>query len=190
MHLTLRTLLPGLLLVALAPVSQAQEALPDPLPPAVVGRPLDRIHPAPRAGKPAAAKPSRSRPAATQQAKAAAHPPKRSLDDRVDPRVRLDDVGKGTHFARKATQPGTYFVDRDRAAVRKYYAAQPVPRTPAPWNIGEPLPPGAAVAGVPSALMARLSPVPPGHRYVQVGGDVLLVDAASKMVVDGISRAH
>jgi hypothetical protein len=43
------------------------------------------------------------------------------------------------------------------------------------------------VASVPQPVMASLPKLPPGHRYVQFGGDILLVAAGSKMVVDGIS---
>jgi len=31
-----------------------------------------------------------------------------------------------------------------------------------------------------------LPPTPPGYRYVQVAGDILLIASGSKMVVDGV----
>jgi hypothetical protein len=51
------------------------------------------------------------------------------------------------------------------------------------------VPKEAAVTPVPSPLQASLPKLPPGHRYVQVGGEVLLIAAESRMVVDGISRS-
>jgi Ni/Co efflux regulator RcnB len=113
---------------------------------------------------------------------------KSAVDDRADPKARLADVGKGTHMARQPLKPGAYFNDKAREAVHAYYAAQKGKRTAAPrvWKIGESLPAGAAQGAVPPALLARLPRLPPGHRYVQVGSDVVLIAAGSKMVVDGI----
>jgi Ni/Co efflux regulator RcnB len=112
---------------------------------------------------------------------------KKALDDRADTRVRSDDVGKGTHFARKPLGPGAYFDDGNRARVHKYYEGHPV-SGPAPrWQIGQALPPSLAVGAVPKPVLAGLPKVPPGHRYVQLGGDILLIAAGSRMVVDGIA---
>ena len=114
---------------------------------------------------------------------------KRALDDRADPRVRGDDVGKGTHFARKPLGPGAYFGDKNRTAVHKYFEAHPVSARPANWQVGQPVPGGVEVAAVPKGLLGSLPRLPPGHRYVQVGGDILMIASGSKMVVDGISRS-
>jgi hypothetical protein len=43
------------------------------------------------------------------------------------------------------------------------------------------------VVAVPQGVLASLPKLPPGHRYVDVGGDILLMAAGSRMVVDGIS---
>ena len=59
---------------------------------------------------------------------------KKALDDRADTRMRSNDVGTGTHRARKPTQPGAYFDNGNREAVRSYYAAHPP----------KPCPPGLA----------------------------------------------
>lgn len=155
-------LLPVALLLAVAPCAWAQAPLPDAVPPAVLGRPLEQIDPA--------------------------RPAKQAVDDRADPRMRSDDVGKGTRFARKPLAPGAYFSERHRIAVRKYYAQHPVRGAAANWKIGEPVPRGARLKPVPKGLLARLPALPPGHRYVQLGGEVVLIAAGSKMVVDGISR--
>jgi hypothetical protein len=213
--------LPLLFALLLAPAWEASFALaesplPDPIAPAVIGRPLDQIRPARpnSAGKVVrkkAAAPKVARPAAPQPgtailgaAPAAALPAltfpgmdpqpapgqrqaKRALDDRADPRMRADDVGQGTHFARKPLGPGAYFADKDRAAVAKYFQAHPPAGAAPKWQIGQALPRGLKVAAVPPAVQGSLPQVPPGHRYVQLGGDILLVASGSGMVVDGIS---
>src|SRR6059058_3691267 len=119
-----------------------------------------------------------------------AHKPKQALDDRADTRMRTDDVGKGSHFARKPTQPGAYFSDRTREAVHSYYASHPAPaQAKKPWEIGQRLPATVAAQPVPPQIVGRLPKLPPGHRYVQVAGDILLIASGSKMVVDGISAS-
>ena len=198
------SLLPGVLLLVAAPVVLAESPMPDPVAPAVVGRPLDKIVPArgtptqaartpEPAPRPSAVRkvvgPTTSSPPA-QDANAARHVPKQALDDRADPGMRLSEVGVGTHFARKPLGAGAYFGDRHRAAVRKYYTEHPAPAASAGWKIGEPMPRGAAVAEVPRGLLASLPKLPPGHRYVQLGGEVVLVASGSRMVVDGISRTR
>ena len=212
-----------------ATVAVAESPMPDPIAPAVIGRPLDQIRPArPRpmeARKPVAPKPAKvaRQPAAVSRAvtgsapvhkaavpqaaalgagAAAAAAPrddddqpararqaKQALDDRADPRLRTDDVGKGTHFARKPLGPGAYFDDKDRAAVRKYYEAHPPGGQAANWQVGQGVPRGAAVATVPQDLRTSLPKLPPGHRYLRVDGELVLVASGSGMVVDGISRS-
>lgn len=169
----------GALAVATASVAWAQSHLPDPIAPAVIGRPLEQIKPA---------RPVRKE-AAVQQAPASERVAKQAVDDRVDARTPVpDDVGKGTHFARKPLAPGAYLGSRYQALVRQYYAAHPAPAKPASWKIGEPIPPKAALSGVPDNLRSVL-PQAPGHEYVQVDGEVVLVATQSRMVVDGVSRA-
>lgn len=204
------SILPSLLLLAASPLALAESPMPDPIPPAVVGRPLEhrwtyRVAPArPAAAKKPAAKASRPahaarKPAASTQvlgaaasspASAGAHRAKQALDDRADPNTILVNVGEGTHYARKPLGPGVYFGDRHRAAVRKYYQEHPQPGSPVRWQIGEPVPSGAALAPVPRALLASLPKLPPGHRYAELGGEVVLIASGSRMVVDGISRAR
>ena len=55
------------------------------------------------------------------------------------------------------------------------------------WTIGRPLPAAAVPEPVPKAIAGSLPKLPPGHRYMDVGGDILLVAAGSKIVVDGIA---
>lgn len=203
-------LLPALLLLAGAPLVVAAESpMPDPIAPAVLGRPLDQIKPV-RPKRTAESKPvvkprqatapvTASRVAAPATAATATgvlaqdpsttkRPVKQAVDDRIDPRMRLDDVGKGTHFARKALGTGAYIGEKHRTAVRQYYASQPASAKPANWQVGEPVPSGVRAAPLPQGLLAKLPPLPPGHDYVQLGGEVVLIASGSKMVVDGISR--
>lgn len=125
---------------------------------------------------------------------------RKAVDDRADTRVRNDDVGKGTRQGRKPLAPGAYFDDGNRAAVHKYYAKKcppglakknngclPPGQAKKQWQIGQPLPSNVVVTTVPRQLVVTLPPVPPGHRYVQVAGDVLLIAIGTKMVVDGIN---
>ena len=61
------------------------------------------------------------------------------------------------------------------------------PGQPAPWQIGQALPREFTPAPVPAPVLGLLPKQPPGYRYVQVAGDILLIGAASRMVVDGIN---
>lgn len=208
----------ALLLLAAALPACAQTSLPDPIPPAVIGRPLDQIRPAHVARHKAAPEESArpriaavakapTRPAVTQMGAAAAtqvaiapatapattpvHGAKQALDDRYDPNAQIvDNVGQGTHFARKALGSGAYFGSRHQELVRRYYATHPAAGELAPWKIGEPVPTGARLSGVPDELRAALPPVPPGYQYVQLAGEVVMVAVPSRMVVDGVSRSQ
>jgi len=131
------------------------------------------------------------------------HKAKASVDDRADPRVRTDDVGKGSRMGRKELAPGAYFNDRNREAVRSYYAAHEgkgcppglakkhngcmPPGQAAKWRIGEPLPATVVLTPVPQVVLVKLPRVPPGYRYVQAANDILLIAVGSQMVVDGIN---
>ena len=204
--------LAGMLLIAATPLAGAESPMPDPIAPAVIGRPLDQIRPArPVRQKPAAAKPNRPKQlaagskaapakpsvapvapvaAAVPQAPAPQRVAKQALDDRADPRTQVvNDVGKGTRFASKPLGPGVYFSSMHQTLVRRYYQAHPAAGAGGKWRIGEPIPPKAAVTGVPDDVRAALPRVPPGHQYVQLDGEVVLVALPSRMVVDGISRS-
>lgn len=130
---------------------------------------------------------------------------KKTSDDRGDSRVvRTGEVGEGKRMGRKPLQPGAYFNDRSRDAVRKYYASAGKDGKACPpglakknngclppgqakkWQIGEPLPADVVWVAPPRQIVVSLPPVPVGHKYVQVAGDILLIAVGSKMVVDGI----
>ena len=205
--------LTGLLLLAAAPLAAAQPALPDPVAPAVIGRPIDEILPLRAARKPAAkprpAKkvtaapaaaprlataataivPAAVAPAAAQPAPGSQRAAKAAVDDQTGAHAPVaDNVGTGSRIGGKRLAPGAYFNGKVQALVRQYYAAHPAPGRAAECRIGDPVPPGVKLTGVPDGLRAALPKLPPGHQYVQLGGEVVLVAVGSRMVVDGISR--
>ena len=114
--------------------------------------------------------------------------PKAALDDRVDTHMHASVVGQGTHMGRQPTRPGVYFDDRNRQAVQAWFDAHPARgAVPVPWTIGQRVPAHVALAPLPAALRADLPRLPPGHKYVEAGSNVLLVADGSNMVVDGIA---
>ena len=61
------------------------------------------------------------------------------------------------------------------------------PGQAAKWQVGHPLPTTVVTYAVPHQVLVSLPPVPVGHKYVQVAGDILLIAVGSMMVVDGIN---
>lgn len=55
------------------------------------------------------------------------------------------------------------------------------------WRTGYPLPDDVVFFPVTGDLLAHLSPLPRGYRYVQVDKDVLLIAEASKKVIDAVT---
>lgn len=212
MHVTFRLpYLTGMLLLAAAPLAGAESPLPDPVAPAVIGRPLDQIRPArPARTKPVAAKPNRARqavasnkaaparrpavaaavPASVQEAPPARQMAQPAPAQRAAPPTHVAGNAGASSWATRSFGPGAYFSSSDQALVRKYYETQPASEPGAKWKIGDPVPPRAALTGVPDNLRAALPVLPRGYQYVQVDGEVVLVAMHSRTVVDGISRAR
>lgn len=212
MHVTFR--LPywtGMLFLAAASAAGAESPMPDPVAPAVIGRPLDQIRPArPVRQKPVAAKPNRPKqvakgnkaaptrqasplaaaPAAAAQGTPASRPvAKLTPDARTVPATQVVGNVGANPWATRSFNPGAYFNSRDQALVRRYYDMHPVSEPGVKWKIGDPVPPRAALTGVPDDLRAALPALPPGHQYVQVDGEVVLVAVPSRRIVDGVSRS-
>jgi len=97
----------------------------------------------------------------------------------------------------------SHFGDQDQRIVRDYYGGYVQggkcppglakkgngcmpPGQAKKWVMGRPMPHGMVYHDLPPDLIVRLPPPPPGHRYVQVAGDVLLIAIGSSMVVDAI----
>jgi hypothetical protein len=183
MHVTFRfPYLSGVLLLLVPPFAAAEGPLPlpDPVAPAVIGRPLDRIQPVrPPHPKTAAAKPVRREQLAVTEKVVRTPPPA--------PVAPVPTAVLGAAAARPPG-PGASFSSKDHTLVRQFYEAHPVSAKAAQWKIGEPIPPRAALTGVPDDLRAALSVLPRGLQYVQVDGEVVLVAMQSRVVVDGISR--
>ncbi|MBC5782097.1 hypothetical protein H8N03_04015 [Ramlibacter sp. USB13] len=110
-------------------------------------------------------------------------------------RKQADERGHGP-------RQGAFFTGRHRDSVHTYYASgkhcppglakknngcMPPGQAKKQWNVGQPLPTTVVIAPVPQQIIVTLPPVPVGHKYVQVAGDILLVAAGSMMVVDGIN---
>jgi hypothetical protein len=113
--------------------------------------------------------------------------------------------GKGASTAGKPPQPGVYFNDHNRDAVHTYYASAGhngkacppglakknngcmPPGQAKKWQVGHPLPTTVVTYAVPHQVLISLPPVPVGHKYVRVAGDILLIAVGSMMVVDGIN---
>lgn len=81
----------------------------------------------------------------------------------------------GGEFSRGHCPPGL---------ARKHNGCMP-PGQARRWHRGHPLPREVVYYPLPYDLVERLPPPPPRHRYVRVGGDVLLLSGSS-VVVDAI----
>lgn len=115
-------------------------------------------------------------------------------------------VGKMTAPARPAhvdVKVGGYFGDQQRVVVREYYGKQysagrcppglakknngcMPPGQARKWAIGKPLPRDVVFYPVPQAVIVQLGAPPPGHKYVRVASDILLIAVGSSMIVDAI----
>ncbi|NML44443.1 hypothetical protein HHL11_11825 [Ramlibacter sp. G-1-2-2] len=183
------------LLLLAAPFARAESPMPEPIAPAVIGRPLDQIRPArPHRTQPAVAKPVRERDVAVANQAVRTPPPARvaiavpapqQMPARALPPAQV--MGSSPAIASRSPGPG-YFSSKDSALVHRYYEAHPASAQVAQWNIGERIPQRAELTGVPADLRAALPMLPPGHQYVQVDGQVALVAVQSRVVVDAISR--
>ena len=95
------------------------------------------------------------------------------------------------------------FGDSDQRAVQEYYQSPArgkgcppglakkgngcmPPGQARKWARGRPLPHDLVVYDLPRDLRYRLPPPPAGHRYVQLGADVLMIAVGTSMVVDAI----
>jgi Ni/Co efflux regulator RcnB len=103
----------------------------------------------------------------------------------------------------KPPEVGRHFDDRLRTAVREFFTANrgsgacpaglilknarcesAVPERP--WRLGQPLPAQASPKEAPPPLLEKLGAPPAGHSYVQVDGDLLLIQTATRTVVDAV----
>lgn len=115
----------------------------------------------------------------------------RYRNDRHDRYDRYDRYGRDNRVVVvKRYEPRYVIRDRDRVIVRDYIrdTYRPVRYYSSPrYLIGAPLAYGVPYYTVPQHVLVRLAPVPRGYRYVRVDNDVLLLDAAAR-VIDAIAR--
>lgn len=204
MHMPFRLpYLAAALLLGAAPFAGAESPMPDPIAPAVIGRPLDQIRPVrPHHAKVATAKPARQqqvaherRPATVALGAGPAQQPVPASQQvaSVAPAPAAQAAPAMEMSRQLASRPGGpgYFNSKDQVLVRMYYDSHPASAQATSWRIGESIPAKAELTGVPDGLRAALSALPRGHQYeyVQLDGEVVLVAVQSRTVVDGISRA-
>jgi hypothetical protein len=95
-------------------------------------------------------------------------------------KFKIEENSKPSH--------GPYFSPKDDWAVRNHAATMPVAWTGLPPGIaknvarGKPLPPGIAKKLSPQ-MLATL-PQRQGYEYAQVGADIVLIETATRLVVD------
>ena len=97
----------------------------------------------------------------------------------------------------------THFEDRHRVVVREYYEGQfqkgrcppglakkhngcMPPGQAKKWAMGQPLPRNVTYYSVPQPLLVEFGAPPPGYRYVRVSDDILLMEVATRLIVDAI----
>jgi Ni/Co efflux regulator RcnB len=103
---------------------------------------------------------------------------------------------------RQEIKHGAYFRDEHRDYVRQYYTQYYADKHRCPpglakknngcmppgqarkWAVGQPLPAGVAVYSVPQPVIVHLPPAPYGYRYARVGGDIVLIQVQTNIIVD------
>ena len=55
------------------------------------------------------------------------------------------------------------------------------------WRVGQRVPADVVIYDVPPALVVKLGPPPPGHKYVRVAADILLIAVGTSIIVDAIT---
>lgn len=116
--------------------------------------------------------------------------------------------GKGKGQDRDDDRPDSrgrgHFEQRQRVAVHEYYENEfhrghcppglakkhngcMPPGQAKKWIVGRPLPREVVYYDVPPALVVQIGAPPPGHRYVRVASDILLIAVGTGMVVDAIN---
>jgi|GEM_PF-4705454 len=112
--------------------------------------------------------------------------------DRYD---RWDNYGRNYHFNGTnrvvyRRPPVVVIRPADRVVIREYYSARPVyyrPGNRQHWQPGYTLPRNVVYERIPAYLMHRLQPVPVGYEYVRVDGNILLIQDATRLIMDAIT---
>jgi Ni/Co efflux regulator RcnB len=104
---------------------------------------------------------------------------------------------------REEIKHGAYFNDQQRTYVREYYTQHyggnarrcppglakknngcMPPGQARKWDVGQRIPSGVTVYSVPQPVIVHLPPAPYGYRYVRLGGDIVLVQIQTNLIVD------
>lgn len=116
-----------------------------------------------------------------------------------------DDGSSGSHPGEDGKGGDVYFGDHHREVIRGYYQEQyrsghcpsglakkdngcMPPGHAKRWVIGRQLPPDIILHDLPEVVIVQLGPPPPGHRYVRVDSDVLLLAIGTGMVIDALQN--
>jgi Ni/Co efflux regulator RcnB len=79
------------------------------------------------------------------------------------------------------------FRPHDRVVIREYYGPVVYRPVPPAWRVGYTLPYYTHYEYLSPRLLTRLQPVPVGYEYVKVDGNVLLIQDATRLVVDALT---
>jgi hypothetical protein len=126
---------------------------------------------------------------------------KSGRDDRGDRRDDRRDEHRGARGDRDGKR--AHFEDRHNVLVREYYTENyrggrcppglakkhngcMPPGQAKKWQVGRTLPPEVIYYEVPRPLIVKIGLPPSGHRYVRVGGDILMLAIGTGMVIDAI----
>jgi hypothetical protein len=114
-------------------------------------------------------------------------------------------AGKGKsaerHAAGTTVQQGAYFDARQRSATHEYYNRQlesghcppglakkhngcMPPGQAKKYQLGQPLASNVKYYSVPRALVTQIGQAPSGYRYLRVSDDILLMELATRKIVD------
>jgi hypothetical protein len=98
-------------------------------------------------------------------------------------------------------QIGGYFTETQRAALRSHGAPGAAncppglakkgngclpPGQAKAWRLGQPLPASVVFLPLPRAVAVQIGRPPPGHEFVRVATDILLIAIGTRLVVDAI----
>lgn len=126
------------------------------------------------------------------------------FDPRDDHRDRRDDFrGRDDRREYREHRRERHFADNHRTVVHEYYRESwrsgrcppglakkrngcLPPGQARRWEYGRRLPRDVIFYDVPPALVVEIGVPPPGHRYVRVAGDILLIAIGTAIVVDAI----
>ncbi|MCK0509026.1 RcnB family protein [Aromatoleum anaerobium] len=120
-----------------------------------------------------------------------------------DYRERRGDDRVSRHRDSDRPRVNIHFGDRERIVIREYYSERVrtgscppglakkgngcvPPGQAKKWSVGRPLPRDVIFYDLPPAIVVELGVPPPGHRYVRVAADILLIAIGTGMVVDAI----